>query len=411
MTGKMTLICLIGALAVAILIMILGFGPDRTWGTWGITVVSVPFLDLRVITGGAESWAQGYDPMYWNPGDTLGRLLNYPRVWQLTFRLGIDQTDTMAIGIGIIILFVVGLLIFTGEYDNLTALLIFLLVCSPAIMFAIERGNVDLLIFFLVSVSLALEHSCPLLALSVTFVVSVLKLYPVFGVAQYFRLPKRVFWNYIGGLGIAFLVYCMLTFNDVRQVAIATARDWSWSYGINVIPIYLERMYQNTWMENNLLVALITIGAMGFVVTIIIGLAHFSANSQDSEFHLDAFRAGAAIYIGTFILGNNYDYRLIFLILTLPQIVSWIRLKNSSYRLISKLTLFSIFGLCWAEMLTKFIDYRITLAFKVLASWAALWLLTYLLIACTPNWFRNQVKHALPLLAGHHFTEAKKSTQ
>lgn len=38
---------------------------------------------------------------------------------------------------------------------------------------------------------------------------------------------------------------------------------------------------------------------------------------------LDAFRAGGAIYVGTFLLGNNWDYRLIFPLLTLPQLLRW----------------------------------------------------------------------------------------
>ena len=34
-----------------------------------------------------------------------------------------------------------------------------------------------------------------------------------------------------------------------------------------------------------------------------------------SERNLAAFRMGASIYVGTFLLGNNWDYRLAFLVL------------------------------------------------------------------------------------------------
>ena len=34
------------------------------------------------------------------------------------------------------------------------------------------------------------------------------------------------------------------------------------------------------------------------------------------------FISGASIYIGTFIIGSNFDYRLIFLILTIPYIIN-----------------------------------------------------------------------------------------
>ena len=43
-----------------------------------------------------------------------------------------------------------------------------------------------------------------------------------------------------------------------------------------------------------------------------------SLNDQLSNY----FIAGSSIYIGTFIFGSNFDYRLIFLILTIPYIIN-----------------------------------------------------------------------------------------
>ena len=40
---------------------------------------------------------------------------------------------------------------------------------------------------------------------------------------------------------------------------------------------------------------------------------------------LVGFHAGALIYLGTFAVANNFDYRLVFLLLTLPQLVEWVR--------------------------------------------------------------------------------------
>jgi hypothetical protein len=38
---------------------------------------------------------------------------------------------------------------------------------------------------------------------------------------------------------------------------------------------------------------------------------------------LVAFRMGALIYVGTFVIGNSFDYRLVFLLLTLPLLLRW----------------------------------------------------------------------------------------
>jgi hypothetical protein len=39
--------------------------------------------------------------------------------------------------------------------------------------------------------------------------------------------------------------------------------------------------------------------------------------------HIHGFRIGAGIYVGTFLVGNNFDYRLIFLLLAMPQLIAW----------------------------------------------------------------------------------------
>src|SRR5262249_53337730 len=38
------------------------------------------------------------------------------------------------------------------------------------------------------------------------------------------------------------------------------------------------------------------------------------------DLKLDAFWAGAAVYAGSWVFGNNYDYRLAFLVLCVPQL-------------------------------------------------------------------------------------------
>jgi hypothetical protein len=38
---------------------------------------------------------------------------------------------------------------------------------------------------------------------------------------------------------------------------------------------------------------------------------------------LDFFWAGAGIYVATFALGRSADYRLVFLLLTIPQLARW----------------------------------------------------------------------------------------
>jgi hypothetical protein len=38
---------------------------------------------------------------------------------------------------------------------------------------------------------------------------------------------------------------------------------------------------------------------------------------------LIAFRMGVLVYVATFVVGNSFDYRLVFLLLVLPQLLRW----------------------------------------------------------------------------------------
>src|SRR5205085_5243689 len=60
----------------------------------------------------------------------------------------------------------------------------------------------------------------------------------------------------------------------------------------------------------------------------------------------NAFCAGAAIYCGSYLLFENFDYRLVFLLLTLPQLLGWARLREAPLPL-PHLALAAILAAMW----------------------------------------------------------------
>ena len=81
--------------------------------------------------------------------------MNHPRLVQyiLSF-VHIDQSHTTIIGILFIALFFLGLFLSLKQISNGTALMLAIVIFSPAVMLGIERANHDLFIFFLISVAL-----------------------------------------------------------------------------------------------------------------------------------------------------------------------------------------------------------------------------------------------------------------
>jgi hypothetical protein len=80
--------------------------------------------------------------------------------------------------------------------------------------------------------------------------------------------------------------------------------------------------------------ALVKILLYGLAAALILISSYLALRNREemvvvNEKYLNMFRLSAGIYIGTFILGNNWDYRLMFLLFAIPQITSWAEEKSS----------------------------------------------------------------------------------
>ena len=65
--------------------------------------------------------------------------------------------------------------------------------------------------------------------------------------------------------------------------------------------------------------------------------------------------SGAFIFCGTFILGANWDYRLIFLILLVPNLIFLIEKNNSEYKKYLKLLIYSVLLIFWLSPFSVFL--------------------------------------------------------
>jgi len=119
--------------------------------------------------------------------------------------------------------------------------------------------------------------------------------------------------------------------------------------------------------------------------------------SQDAvadQLHLDAFRMGASIYIGTYLLGSNFDYRLMFLLFTIPQLTEW--LSNADFRLrrVARITfactLYSLWSIFFSRLLNAVSAAWLQLLLDTLAKAALVGGLTYLFVLSAPRWVQRR---------------------
>jgi hypothetical protein len=378
MDGKRILLWLI-VIGCGLLGILEFFNGERTiWGLWSLPNMEQSFADLRNLTGAGESIDRGYDPLYHNPGDPWGRPLNHPRIVQYllqAFHINLGSTSYLGILFGF--LFFLGAWVAFPKLDRLSAYGIGLLLFSPIAALGIERGNHDLFIFFLVAIALR-AGQWAWVSLPLMFLAASIKLFPVFGIfyAARYKAQQRI----IGGFLLLFISYLALNYRDLLQIFSSTQKGhYLWAYGVK------------TFDEAATGYAYIPAGAT-IVATVLFylnGLSQWQPNDASGSIlhqstYLDGFCIGSGIYLGTFLLGNSWAYRLIFLIFTVPQLVAWI--KTDRYRrLLSIATSFSTIVVCCPSWIGSGI-------IDELFDWLLFICLLYLWLSVLPlpwqNWLR-----------------------
>jgi len=405
-------VVLITATVIVWLFMLISFkyyGYEETWQLWKVPTIMPPFLDFRLIPGSAESFRRGFEPTVKNPGDPAGRIFNYPAFWRIFFYSDITQDDTIWISILMIVLFFIGVFLFPEKLKIPGAIAMLLVVFSPAAMLLYERGNADLIVFFIcVLIVLASGYSANLTALLV-MVGAVVKLFPFFGVSVLLKEAKPKFLLLFGSCFILLLTYMLVTMDSVRASWNLTMRGNGLSYGTNILVArYGERMTRILahWFSTSLIQWLLKYGPLAAALLLLFSVYVFAARSKttpetSSQRNLAGFRMGASIYIGTFLLGNNWDYRLAFLVLVVPQLMDWLMLGDKKYRILAAIGLGAVLLSCWYLITSSQLDFFANSAeFWVVCdegiNWLLFAILAHLLFASVPDWVKTQFQFFLP---------------
>ena len=304
-------------LAIATLFgSIAGFGWIRTWSAIFVPTMSLPFADMRVIAGAVTSADEGLNPLISNPNDPWRRPLNYPPIWVKIGQAANLPDESRFIQVCSLMIF---------SFVAICAYLLYrfpsylLLACalSTATLFAIERGNIDLIIYALVF-GFAFVFPRKLSPIPI-LIATVLKLYPVFllGVLLIKRQFILFFTALIFVLAIFGYMWGQLPFIG-RSAGPATVSAWTYdrvaSYGFPIIALHLSEYKLPSWMMGGVI---IVISLMIFVVALYFRKIN-SYLMQTDRLDFSLFLAGSSIYLGTFIFSPNWDYRLIFLIFCVP---------------------------------------------------------------------------------------------
>ncbi|MCB9877217.1 MAG: hypothetical protein H6835_06390 [Planctomycetes bacterium] len=390
-------LCVFTALAV-------GLMASGAWSllTWlGVPVLEVPWADLRPLTGANVAIERGLDPMFDNPGDPWGRPFNYPRVWLVLPRLGLTAADTPWLAAVMLLALSCGLWALRPLVTSRRAAwLLAAGALAPTTWLGVERANTALLMFALVAGAAALATTRRATASIALGVAAVLKLYPIVAAAALLDEHRRTTLRVALPLGLAFIAYTFWIRNDLGPIrAGATHAPWL-AYGLELLPTLLSK---NTGLNAPSAFAAAGAALLATACVALLARRRGRLGAAGTASSLAGFRAGAAVYLGTFLLGHNFDYRLLMLLPTLPQLATWTMQGSGASRRLATASVTAVlalqWGMSWRAGLTAAIgDATAGVLLDELLSWG-LWAgMAWLFAATLPDWLLPRRWRDAPLL-------------
>lgn len=321
------------------------YGPyERRYLAQVTPVLGQPFQDMRIMLEGAEIVAVDGLEGFWVRVEEKKLSYNYPRTWAGLGFFGVGPSSlagwTMfaTLSWGISVCFILGLSEFPILWKKWIPVLLIVFL-NPAVFLALERANTDLLIFGAVTLFLSLQgiyarSGRRWILLPLFFALVLLKFYPI--------LLLPLVWLVFSGkpllrasLLVGAVACVALLLPDLIEVAHRTQQVAPASYGVSVPKLYAvgpDTNYAGKLLGDganlNLVgsVVLSASYALAFAMILLSPLIAgklFKAWGAPCGVEVDSaidrfWLGGSLIYTGTFLLGANYDYRLIFLLLTVP---------------------------------------------------------------------------------------------
>lgn len=385
--GRIAMLVILTAYFATIAAGRLVWGVDL-WPSLGVPSGPSLFFDARNLTAAWESARLGYDPLYESPCDPWARPMNYLRPWLLLGVFGLDQSDTLAFAGVLVGAMFVSFGLFVGRIPIGTGLVLAIAACSPAVMFAVERANMDIALFSLLTAALLVWQTFPSVARvmspTLTLLAAAGKVYPAFALPAFIasRSPRAARVSLLCVL--TFAVFLTFSYGDIAHIARIAPQGVDFSYGARILLAHLyHQVGADRWPGPAVvkqLVAALTVGGVVVGVALWVRRRVVVPDARKvATARLIGLHIGALVYLGTFAVGNNFDYRLVFLLLTLPQLIQWVCVTHRLSSLAGA-TLLAILVLLWVGSLS-----RLLVLWDELASWIVAGLLTAILTATLPR--------------------------
>ena len=216
----------------------------------------------------------------------------------------------------------------------LSLLLVILCTFNPSTMLLLQRMNLDIIIFLLI-VFFSFNKFF-ILNWSLIFFLTFSKIYPIIsGLIIFFenekRSLKKIFMIIIGIalLSLIYLIINLQTYIDFFNGLSANKAGYHFLFSLNAMPKILKYSFGFNYILSIIVIYL------SFFLLIKILFKKFSHINFDQikyyNYEFKIFILGSTISLISFILFSNYFHREVFLILTIPFIISLYNFTKSKF--------------------------------------------------------------------------------
>jgi hypothetical protein len=285
------------------------------------------FYDLELANKAAHYLEEGHNPYVDGSYNEKGTLTNYPepllRLISAYCTL-MGGSDNAGIVLACVTLFLIGYLSSLATFSG--GFLLGLGITLGGGALALERGNSDLILFVLVVAIAVLPlytekfkntYAAALLSVLLVCIATVLKLYPIFALASCLALKEKKAILLASGLSVILvLIYFFLNFSFIEVLLANTGISTKNSYGFYATAGAYPFKVPDWDVLKFLFYVLIS--TLSFVTYKALSNKLFTFHSLNYRYSLCL--TGTAIFAGTYLCINSFDYRLLFGLLAVPYL-------------------------------------------------------------------------------------------
>ena len=314
--------------ACLILGLVLAWGYGRPEGLfWGWDRLGVPamppprlpFTDTISVTHSIDCLRAGSDPYLTGRCDPWGRPINYPPALLDLGRLGVSSANTHIFGLSMAAVTLLAMLLIFRARSWPGFVIALLTLLSPAILFGIERGNVDTLLFSVLVFGLfateRLQASTRQTLRAILIIgLTALKAYPVAACSIFLNQTRR---GWLAGFSIGFIAFVAFAYPSWERIPYIlsnTPLTSFYSFGAARLFLDLADRFAGSDLNRSYVRWLATGVALGLGLTIAIWVSNYQRNLSQflpplvqGRFQDDLCLAGLTIFCFCFLLGSNFN--------------------------------------------------------------------------------------------------------